>query len=375
MERRMSSTIQLFTRLEKHSTSRESHTGKEPRGFPHSITKQSLDSFKENINYETHLRKVKSALKIDCQQITSKCLLELRREYDKMAKSIQAHSTNITIMKKDIKFMRDQLQNQTFSAETTKERAESRKRQLTSIQTDQEYGRMETKVLEHMAQRMKQDQLFQKNGMRLRELDLKEKRKDLKAKEDEALQWDHTIHRIHEQMANIQQQFDKHSEFRELKFKDYEGQLQDLEDQEKFQLERKERTDELLSIEMNDILDAKNTVLREVLLTNKALDKLLERKISELLIHYHDLQTSYHMIKTETVPHPYTDRTYRILKCWPRSSSPTRSPSSKSHRPSATTSRGRTTCFTKTKCSSKFSSRNSPKSWKTTRSASRSPLW
>lgn len=39
-------------------------------------------------------------------------------------------------------------------------------------------------------------------------------------------------------------------------------------------------------MESNDILDAKNIVLRDVLLTNKALVKILEYKINDLLTHY-----------------------------------------------------------------------------------------
>jgi hypothetical protein len=45
-------------------------------------------------------------------------------------------------------------------------------------------------------------------------------------------------------------------------------------------------------------MDAKNVMLRDVLMTNQVLDKLLEGKISDLLTHYQDLQNSYHLIKT-----------------------------------------------------------------------------
>lgn len=54
-------------------------------------------------------------------------------------------------------------------------------------------------------------------------------------------------------------------------------------------------------MESNDIMDAKNVVLRDVLMTNKVLDKVLEFKINDLLHHYQGLQNSYHLIKTETV--------------------------------------------------------------------------
>lgn len=45
-------------------------------------------------------------------------------------------------------------------------------------------------------------------------------------------------------------------------------------------------------------MDAKNVVLRDVLLSNKVLDKLLESKINDLLGNYQELQNSYHLIKT-----------------------------------------------------------------------------
>lgn len=45
-QRRMSVTSQLFTRLDKNSTCRESKTSKVARAFPHSIKNQSLDNTK-----------------------------------------------------------------------------------------------------------------------------------------------------------------------------------------------------------------------------------------------------------------------------------------------------------------------------------------
>lgn len=51
-------------------------------------------------------------------------------------------------------------------------------------------------------------------------------------------------------------------------------------------------------MESNDIMDAKNIVLREVLMTNKVLDNILKFKINNLLNYYQGLQSSYHLIKT-----------------------------------------------------------------------------
>lgn len=57
-------------------------------------------------------------------------------------------------------------------------------------------------------------------------------------------------------------------------------------------------------MESNDIMDAKNVVLRDVLMANKLLGKLLEGKINELLARYEDFQKSYHIIRNETVRLP-----------------------------------------------------------------------
>ena len=86
-----------------------------------------------------------------------------------------------------------------------------------------------------------------------------------------------------------------------MKFEDYCKQITEVEDQQKCEQERKEKTYELLSIESNDIMDAKNVILRNVLMTNKMLNKLLDSQISDLLCRNNKLQNSYHLIKTEAV--------------------------------------------------------------------------
>ena len=62
-------------------------------------------------------------------------------------------------------------------------------------------------------------------------------------------------------------------------------------------MERKERTYELLSMESNDITDAKNIILRDALLANKFMSTLLENKIEELLRSNQFYEDSYHQIK------------------------------------------------------------------------------
>lgn len=52
------------------------------------------------MNYETYLHKVKSALKLDEKQMASNYLLSLRKEYDRMSRSIKSQTTDINVMKK-----------------------------------------------------------------------------------------------------------------------------------------------------------------------------------------------------------------------------------------------------------------------------------
>lgn len=68
------------------------------------------------MNYETYLHKVKSALKLDEKQMASNYLLSLRKEFDRMSRSIKSRTTDINVMKKEIKFMRDKANNQTFNS-------------------------------------------------------------------------------------------------------------------------------------------------------------------------------------------------------------------------------------------------------------------
>lgn len=63
----------------------------------------------------------------------------------------------------------------------------------------------------------------------------------------------------------------------------------------------KERTYELMSLESNDIMDAKNVVMREILMTNRLMDKVLENKISRLILKNQKVQNAFHKIKTQTV--------------------------------------------------------------------------
>ncbi len=48
-------------------------------------------------------------------------------------------------------------------------------------------------------------------------------------------------------------------------------------------------------------MDAKNVVMREILMTNRLVDKLLENKISRLIVKNQKIQNAFHKIKTQTV--------------------------------------------------------------------------
>ena len=66
--------------------------------------------------------------------------------------------------------------------------------------------------------------------------------------------------------------------------------------------ERKERTEELQSIESNDVLKAKNVEMKNICLVNKVADCLFEAKIQSLIKSYAKVQDAFHTIQVKTVP-------------------------------------------------------------------------
>lgn len=93
----------------------------------------------------------------------------------------------------------------------------------------------------------------------------------------------------------------KNKEIREKKFEDFSGKISDVRERDKFIQERKERTYELQSIELNDTLDEKNIHMREIILAHKVADSLLESKVNSLIKKYSDIQGAFHLVKIKTV--------------------------------------------------------------------------
>ena len=66
-----------------------------------------LYNSKENLSYAGYMSKTKSGLKFDEKAVVSKCLQALRKEYDKMTKSIKLQKSKISSIKKDIKLIKN----------------------------------------------------------------------------------------------------------------------------------------------------------------------------------------------------------------------------------------------------------------------------
>lgn len=69
--------------------------------------------------------------------------------------------------------------------------------------------------------------------------------------------------------------YNKNKDLREKKYEDFSGKIGDVKERDKFIQERKERTYELQSIELNDTLDEKNIHMREICLAHRVADSLL----------------------------------------------------------------------------------------------------
>lgn len=74
-----------------------------------------------------------------------------------------------------------------------------------------------------------------------------------------------------------------------------------MRERDRFIHERKERTYELQSIELNDTLDEKNIHMREIMLAHKVADSMLEGKVNTLIKKYSDIQGAFHLVKIKTV--------------------------------------------------------------------------
>ena len=84
---------------------------------------------------------------------------------------------------------------------------------------------MEEKILENFIQRMKKDELYNRNTRRLKEEDAKIKEKDLKNQEELIIQWDDTIHKLMGKITILKSMYTKNSEERVDKLADYEERI------------------------------------------------------------------------------------------------------------------------------------------------------
>lgn len=74
--------------------------------FPSVNKGNGFDNSKENLYYETHLTKVRSACRLDETTIVSKYLNTIRKDYDEMSKVGRREMTSMKLKKREIEFIR-----------------------------------------------------------------------------------------------------------------------------------------------------------------------------------------------------------------------------------------------------------------------------
>ena len=74
--------------------------------FPSVNKGNGFDNSKENLYYETHLTKVRSACRLDETTIVSKYLNTIRKDYDEMSKVGRREMTSMKLKKREIDFIR-----------------------------------------------------------------------------------------------------------------------------------------------------------------------------------------------------------------------------------------------------------------------------
>lgn len=73
----------------------------------------AFDNSKENLYYETHLTKVRSACKLDETTIVSKYLNAIRKDYDDISKVSKRELSSMKLKKREIDFMK--MKNKVFT--------------------------------------------------------------------------------------------------------------------------------------------------------------------------------------------------------------------------------------------------------------------
>jgi hypothetical protein len=184
---------------------------------------------------------------------------------------------------------------------------------------------MQTKTLENIIVRMKKDQIFYKQFGRIKDEELKRRMKEVKLLEEKLIHEDEKLHKLANSLQDCKDLYEKNKETREKKFEDFSGKISDVRERDRFIQERKERTYELQSIELNDTLDDKNIHMREIILAHKVADSLLESKVTTLIKRYAETQGAFHLVKVKTVTIPLS-RASVNLSSSPASSSPTNKP-------------------------------------------------
>lgn len=128
-----------------------------------------FDNSKENLYYETHLLKVRSACKLDETTIVSKYLGAIRKDYDEMAKSTAQQLATLKLRRKDIDFLKSRNKAMELQRQEVEQLILRREAEVAGMREKFEDAGMQTKTLDNIIARMKKDEIFYKQFGRLRD--------------------------------------------------------------------------------------------------------------------------------------------------------------------------------------------------------------
>jgi hypothetical protein len=173
-----------------------------------------LDSAKENLFYETHLLKVKSACKLDETAIVGKCLGAIRKDYDLMAKEAGREMTALRLRRKDIDFLKGRNRAMEQQRKEVEVLIASRETEVAGMRERFEEAAMQTKTLENIIARMKKDEIYYKQFGRIRDEELRRKTKEHKLLEERLIHEEEKLQRLHDTREECRAAYDRNRHLR-----------------------------------------------------------------------------------------------------------------------------------------------------------------
>jgi hypothetical protein len=198
---------------------------------------------------------VRSACRLDETTIVSQYLNAIRKDYDEMSKQSRRELASMRLKRRDIDFLRHKNQVGVEQRKEVMRLIAAHNQQAQEVRARFEEAGMQAKTLEHIIARMKRDQVHYKLAGRIREEQLHRTAKQAKLLEETLIHEEEKLHKLSESLEECKAHQERNRELREQKYADFSGRVGEARGREKFLEERRERTYELQSIELNDTLD------------------------------------------------------------------------------------------------------------------------